>query len=100
MVEGLLRADSAGRAAYFQAALGGSGGSGWLSIDEVREKETTRRSAAITPGHPVGDAKMASLECPFELKSVDEAGNFEGYAAVFNNVDLGDDVILPGLSPE
>ncbi|MDH0300636.1 MULTISPECIES: phage portal protein [unclassified Pseudomonas] len=39
VVEGLLRADSAGRASYFQAALGGSGGSGWLSIDEVREKE-------------------------------------------------------------
>lgn len=39
VVEGLLRADSAGRAAYFQAALGGSGGSGWLSIDEVRVKE-------------------------------------------------------------
>ena len=38
-VEGLLRADSAGRAAYFQAALGGSGGSGWLSVDEVRKKE-------------------------------------------------------------
>lgn len=39
---------------------------------------------------------MSKLEVPFELKSVDEAGNFEGYAAVFNNVDLGDDVILPG----
>lgn len=39
VVEGLLRADSAGRASYFQAALGGSGGSGWLSIDEVRVKE-------------------------------------------------------------
>lgn len=39
---------------------------------------------------------MANLEVPFELKSVDDAGNFEGYAAVFNNVDLGDDVILPG----
>lgn len=38
-VEGLLRADSAGRAAYYQAALGGSGGSGWLSINAVREKE-------------------------------------------------------------
>ncbi|PPA02417.1 HK97 family phage prohead protease [Pseudomonas sp. MWU12-2312b] len=31
-----------------------------------------------------------------ELKAVDDDGNFEGYAAVFNNVDLGDDVILPG----
>lgn len=39
---------------------------------------------------------MANLEVPFELKSVDDAGNFEGYAAIFNNVDLGDDVILPG----
>ncbi|AVX22817.1 HK97 family phage prohead protease [Pseudomonas syringae pv. atrofaciens] len=39
---------------------------------------------------------MSKLEVPFELKTVDEAGNFEGYAAVFNNVDLGDDVILPG----
>jgi len=38
-VEGLLRADSAGRAAYYQAALGGSGGSGWMFINEVREKE-------------------------------------------------------------
>ncbi|MBA6145890.1 HK97 family phage prohead protease, partial [Pseudomonas juntendi] len=39
---------------------------------------------------------MATLEVPIELKSVDDAGNFEAYAAVFNNVDLGDDVILPG----
>ncbi|MCF5805210.1 HK97 family phage prohead protease [Pseudomonas tremae] len=39
---------------------------------------------------------MSKLEVPFELKAVDESGNFEGYAAVFNNVDLGDDVILPG----
>jgi len=38
-VEGLLRADSAGRASYYQAALGGSGGSGWMTINEVREKE-------------------------------------------------------------
>ncbi|PAV73792.1 hypothetical protein WR25_22158 [Diploscapter pachys] len=80
VVEGLLRADSAGRASYFQAALGGSGGSGWLSIDEVREKEN----------YPPLGGDYA------RLKSVDEAGNFEGYAAVFNNVDLGDDVILPG----
>jgi len=38
-VEGLLRADSAGRAAYYKAALGGSGGSGWMFINEVRAKE-------------------------------------------------------------
>lgn len=39
VVEGLLRADSAGRATYYTAALGGSGGSGWMAINEVREKE-------------------------------------------------------------
>lgn len=38
-VEGLLRADSAGRAAYYTAALGGSGGSGWMSVNQVRAKE-------------------------------------------------------------
>lgn len=39
---------------------------------------------------------LTKLECPFEVKAVDEAGNFEGYASVFNNVDLGDDIIVPG----
>jgi HK97 family phage prohead protease len=39
---------------------------------------------------------LSKLEVPFEVKAADDAGNFEGYAAVFNNVDLGDDVILPG----
>lgn len=38
-VEGLLRADSAGRSTYYSGALGGSGGSGWMTINEVREKE-------------------------------------------------------------
>ncbi|MBS4077658.1 HK97 family phage prohead protease [Pseudomonas rustica] len=39
---------------------------------------------------------FSKIEVPFEVKASDDAGNFEGYAAVFNNVDLGDDVILPG----
>lgn len=39
---------------------------------------------------------LSKLEVPFEVKAADDAGNFEGYAAVFNNIDLGDDVILPG----
>ncbi|OCW28150.1 phage portal protein [Pseudomonas aylmerensis] len=38
-VEGLLRADSAGRSTYYGSALGGSGGSGWMTINEVRVKE-------------------------------------------------------------
>ncbi|NII53579.1 HK97 family phage prohead protease [Luteibacter sp. SG786] len=39
---------------------------------------------------------LHKLEVPFEVKAADDAGNFEGYAAVFNNIDFGDDVILPG----
>lgn len=39
VMEGLLRSDSAGRATYYQAALGGSGGSGWMTINEVRRRE-------------------------------------------------------------
>lgn len=39
---------------------------------------------------------LSKIEVPFEVKASDDQGNFEGYAAVFNNVDLGDDVILPG----
>jgi len=39
LVEGLLRADSAARAAYYKAALGGSGGPGWMTTNEVRDKE-------------------------------------------------------------
>ncbi|HCL14849.1 MAG TPA: HK97 family phage prohead protease [Pseudomonas sp.] len=39
---------------------------------------------------------LTKLDCPFEVKAADDAGNFEGYAAVFDNVDLGDDVILQG----
>lgn len=32
----------------------------------------------------------------FDIKSIDEQGIFEGYAAVFNNEDLGGDIIEPG----
>ena len=39
---------------------------------------------------------LTKLEVPFEIKAVDGEGRFEGYASVFNNVDLGDDIILPG----
>ena len=39
---------------------------------------------------------LTKLEVPFDVKAVDDAGNFEGYASVFNNIDLGDDIIIPG----
>lgn len=34
--------------------------------------------------------------CRMELKAVDEQGTFEGYGAVFGNVDFGGDIIMPG----
>lgn len=37
--EGLLQADSTGRSSYYQSALGGSGGTGWMSVNEVRRLE-------------------------------------------------------------
>ena len=39
---------------------------------------------------------MNKLNVPFEVKEVDDEGMFSGYAAIFNNVDLGYDKILPG----
>lgn len=40
--------------------------------------------------------QLKYIERPFELKAVDETGVFTGYVSVFNNVDLGGDIILPG----
>lgn len=39
---------------------------------------------------------MKTKACKFYLKTVDEKGTFEGLAAVYGNVDLGDDIIEPG----
>lgn len=39
---------------------------------------------------------MDRLIAPIEIKETKEDGSFTGYAAVFNNVDLGRDVLLPG----
>lgn len=40
--------------------------------------------------------KIETLDFGFETKAISEEGGFEGYAAVFGNVDLGGDVIAPG----
>ena len=40
------------------------------------------------------------LDLPTEFKFAGNAGQFEGYAAVFGNVDLGGDRILPGAFQE
>lgn len=47
-VEGLLRGDSKTRSEYYKAALGGSGGPGWMTINEVRKLENL-------PSLPDGD---------------------------------------------
>jgi HK97 family phage prohead protease len=36
------------------------------------------------------------LQVPVEFKALATEGEFEGYASIFNNVDLGADVVLPG----
>jgi HK97 family phage prohead protease len=40
--------------------------------------------------------QLKRFSSPTELKFAGKDGSFEGYAAVFNNVDSGGDVILPG----
>ena len=39
---------------------------------------------------------MDRINLPLELKAAGENGEFSGYAAVFGNIDLGDDVIEKG----
>lgn len=39
---------------------------------------------------------MDRINCPLEIKAAERDGTFTGYAAVFNNIDLGYDVIEPG----
>lgn len=40
--------------------------------------------------------RITRLNCPFEVKSIDENGVFTGYASVFGNIDAWDDVVMPG----
>src|SRR5262249_49597112 len=39
---------------------------------------------------------MEQLNLKLQVKTVDEQGRFSGLAAVYNNVDLGGDVVVPG----
>ena len=36
------------------------------------------------------------FEASFEIKAVTDLGEFEGHAGVFNNTDLGNDILMPG----
>ena len=44
--------------------------------------------------------KFLNLPLEFETKAFGDAGTFEGYAAIFGNVDLGGDVIERGAFKE
>jgi len=44
--------------------------------------------------------QVKRLDSPAEFKFSGKAGSFEGYSAVFNNLDSGGDVILPGAFQE
>lgn len=37
---------------------------------------------------------MKRLVCPFEFKDLDDKGSFTGFGSIFNNVDLGGDIIV------
>lgn len=39
---------------------------------------------------------MRFYDARFEIKSLDDKGEFEGYGSIFGNVDLGGDVVMPG----
>ena len=41
-------------------------------------------------------AETKRLRAPSAIEHVDETGRFEGYAAIFNRVDQGRDIVLPG----
>ena len=43
---------------------------------------------------------MNTIDFPIELKALGDDGSFEGYGAVFSNVDLGNDRVLPGAFVE
>ncbi len=44
--------------------------------------------------------KTKTADFKFQLKKVSDDGTFEGYAAVFDNVDYGGDIIAPGAFAE
>jgi len=44
--------------------------------------------------------ELRYVERPFEVKAVEEDGTFSGYLSVFNNVDQGGDIVVPGAFTE
>ncbi len=66
--ERFLEADSEGQAKYFRAALGGSAGPGWMTVNEVRKK----RNLQNLPG---GDSLTEWQKGPVTGNSTDGTEN-------------------------
>lgn len=54
----------------------------------------------MTTQSPALPRQVKRLDSPAEFKFSGKPGSFEGYAAVFSNLDSGGDVILPGAFQE
>ena len=76
-------------------------------ISDIVEDEdsitiTIEKLAAIVESEELSEPPLEEeklyIEIPTDLKAEtdDEEGTFEGYGSVFNNIDLGNDIIKPG----
>lgn len=66
-----------------------------------REKEDMRRAPQTAAIRAIGEAAPALAETKradsaIDVESLDAEGRFEGYAAIFNRLDRGRDIIAPG----
>ena len=59
-----------------------------------------KRASVAPEGRANDDVRLRRADevkfCQADLEAVDRRGVFEGYASVFNKMDLGRDVVLPG----
>lgn len=76
---------------------GGAAGRSWAErkVAELdRSKEKAMSETADAPKRPSRQVQFKSFG--LEEVQIDEKGQFEGYASVFNNVDRHGDVVMPG----
>jgi HK97 family phage prohead protease len=78
---------------------GGAAGRAWserkvAELDRSKEKAMSENAAAANNRRPA--RKMQFKSFGLEEVQIDEKGQFEGYASVFNNVDRHGDVVMPG----
>ncbi len=66
-------------------------------MDDMGDMGDRRAACEVMWGNrgkaDAGRTGSKMIDCPVEFKAFGDAGTFEGYAAIFGNVDLGGDVI-------